>query len=140
MAHFNAARWGKGGLDVATEPRFREDHFRVYMLMAANVKRATNICSIGQRLIAETLAQNGYDISRQTVGRRQEEMEAWGFIKSMPREKGQRQRYEMLSPCFASQPRKQYAPQRRGRGVTETVRKAASAATLTREEVARILA
>ena len=100
----------------------------MYAIMSAYVKRGTSVSSVGQRQVAEIM-----DIGRNTVARLQHDLGEWGHVREIPATRGYRAQFEMLNVAAA----KPHAYKKRG---SDTVRRAASTAVTTREEIARILA
>jgi hypothetical protein len=132
MKQSKPMRWAKCDTQIPQDQRLERDHYRIYILMAGSVRKNTNVCHIGQRLIAKLL-----NLSHQTVMRRQEELVQWSHIKRLKTNNGQQGRFEMLSPVFdktASAPREKAAQAvQRRRSTGSTVREAARAWAETQE-------
>lgn len=97
MDHFSPAHYGKTPCTVAADERLDLLHLRMYVFMAASVRKGSTVSNIGQRRLAGYLK-----ISHQTVGRRLQDLVDWGLIKPVSDKRGRRGLYEMLSPVFSA--------------------------------------
>lgn len=114
--------------------------------MAGSLPAGSDICSAGYRRLAKQLG-----LAVNTIRRRVQELIDWEFIERLKGENGQRDRYRLLHPVFAERVKahqkkaeaaakpKERKAWRSNSPVTPTVRKAANGATVTRDEIAKIL-
>ena len=128
-------RWAAVPAELASDMQLEAIHLRLIILMNAWVPRGSDVFSGGERYLAKCL-----QVSQATISRRLTDLANWNRIEKLPRAHGHRAQYRMLTlPAWKTAPAfKNVAPERR-RGTSLVRKYARSAATLTKDEVQKIL-
>jgi hypothetical protein len=128
-------RWAAVLAELASDMRLEAIHLRLIILMNAWVPRGSDVFSGGEQYLAKCL-----QVSQTTISRRLTELANWNRIEKLPRSNGHRAQYRMLTlPAWKTAPAlKKAAPERR-RDTSLVCKYAQSAATVSKDEIHRIL-
>jgi DNA-binding transcriptional ArsR family regulator len=135
LNHFMKQRWAAVLAELASDTRLEAIHLRLIILMNAWVPRGSDVFSGGERHLAKCL-----QVSQSTISRRLTDLANWNLIEKLPRPHGNRAQYRMRTlPAWKTAPAvKKVVPESR-RGTSLVRKYAQSAATVSKDEIQRIL-